>query len=261
MSGSPIRNPQSPIRNLSVDLNCDLGEGYPADAALMPLITSANIACGYHAGDKDTMRRTIGLALEHGVAIGAHPGFEDKANFGRSAMSLSPRAVYQLVQEQILDLANLAYTEGAYLQHVKPHGALYNLAAQSLEWASAIAEAVRDFNADLLLFGLSGSFSIKVAQTFGLRTASEVFADRSYQADGSLTPRNQAHALIEDTEACIAQVLQMVEQRQVSSLSGQKVPLCADTICLHGDGIHAISFAQAIRHALEAKKIVIQAPY
>lgn len=245
---------------LTVDLNCDLGEGYPADAALMPLITSANIACGYHAGDKDTMRRTIALALEHGVAIGAHPGFEDKVNFGRKAMSLSLPEVYQLVQEQILDLASIAHQEGAHVQHVKPHGALYNLAAQSLEWAAAIAEAVRDFNADLILFGLSGSLSVKVAQTLGLRTANEVFADRSYQPDGSLTPRDQAHALIESTEECITQVLHMVEQGQVRTLQGQNIPLHADTICLHGDGMHAISFAQAIRHALEAKKIVIQAP-
>lgn len=246
---------------LSVDLNCDLGEGYPADAALMPLISSANIACGYHAGDKDTMRRTIALALEHGVAIGAHPGFADKANFGRKAIQLSLSEVYYLVQEQTLDLANLAYREGAYLQHVKPHGALYNLAAQSLEWASAIAEAVRDFNADLILFGLSGSLSVKVAQTLGLRTANEVFADRSYQADGLLTPRDHADALIENTEACIAQVLQMVEKGQVNALQGPPISLHADTICLHGDGKHAISFAQAIRHALETKKIVIQAPY
>lgn len=246
---------------LSVDLNCDLGEGYPADAALMPLITSANIACGGHAGDKDSMRRTIALALEHGVAIGAHPGFADKVNFGRKVMALSPSEVYQLIQEQILDLAMIAYQEGAHLQHVKPHGALYNLAAQSLEWAAAIAEAVRDFNADLVLFGLSGSLSVKVAQTLGLRTASEVFADRTYQPDGSLTPRDQDQALIEDTSACIAQTLQMVEQRQVSTLQGQNIPLYADTICLHGDGTHAIPFAQAIRHALEAKKIVIQAPY
>ncbi len=243
-----------------IDLNCDLGEGFPADAALMPLISSANIACGYHAGDQDTMRRTIALALEHRVAIGAHPGFADKANFGRLPMDLSPQQVYQLILEQLILIATIAKEEGATLNHVKPHGALYNRAAQSPEWAQAIAKAVHDFDANLILFGLSGSHSIRAAKHVGLSTANEVFADRSYQANGTLTPRHQVGALIQDTHLCIAQVTQMIEQGSVTTITGQNIPLQADTICLHGDGMHAISFAQAIRDALEAKKIVIQAP-
>ncbi|AEE50986.1 5-oxoprolinase subunit PxpA [Haliscomenobacter hydrossis] len=243
-----------------IDLNCDLGEGFPADAALMPLISSANIACGYHAGDRVTMRSTIALALEHRVAIGAHPGFDDKANFGRLPIALSPDQIYQLVLEQLTLIAAIAREEGATLNHVKPHGALYNRAAQTPEWAQAIAKAVHDFDANLILFGLSGSHSIRAAKYLGLSTANEVFADRSYQADGSLTPRHQGGALIQDTQLCIAQVTQMIEQGSVTTTTGQNIPLQADTICLHGDGMHAISFAQAIRHALEAKKIVIQAP-
>jgi len=244
-----------------IDLNCDLGEGYPHDAELMPLISSANIACGFHAGDADTIRRTIGWAKEHKVAIGAHPGFADKANFGRIMIPLSPPQVYQLVQEQLAAFSAIALQEGAIVNHVKPHGALYNTAAQSMEWAQAIAEAVRDFDPQLILFGLSGSNSIKAANALGLQTASEVFADRSYQADGSLTPRNLPHALLNDTDQCIAQVCTMLEEGQVIAHDGQRVRLQADTICLHGDGMHAISFAKAIRHALSEKKFVIQAPY
>jgi UPF0271 protein len=244
----------------SIDLNCDLGEGYPSDAALMPLISSANIACAYHAGDADTIRRTIALALEQGVAVGAHPGFADKANFGRLPQALAPAEVYQLVQAQLELIAKIAQAEGAQLRHVKPHGALYNQAAQSLEWASAIAEAVRDFDPELILFGLSGSWSIKAAKTLGLRTAHEVFADRSYQPDGSLTPRSQTHALLEDPAACTAQVLQLVLHGQVRSSSGQLIPLQADTICLHGDGPHALTFARAIRAALEREAIEVLAP-
>ena len=243
-----------------IDLNCDLGEGFPADTALMSLVSSANIACGYHAGDQDTMRRTIALALEYRVAIGAHPGFADKANFGRLPMALTPHQIYQLVLEQLILIAAIAKEQGATLNHVKPHGALYNRAAQTPEWAQAIAKAVYDFDANLILFGLSGSHSIRAAKQLGLSAANEVFADRSYQANGTLTPRNQANALIQDTQLCIAQVIQMIEKGSVTTVSGQNIPLQADTICLHGDGMHAISFAQAIRHALEAKKIVIQAP-
>lgn len=244
-----------------IDLNCDLGEGFSTDADLMPLISSANIACGFHAGDADTIRRTIGLALQHGVAIGAHPGFADKANFGRTTMALTPEQVYQLVQTQLALFSTIAQEEGALVRHVKPHGALYNAAAQSLEWANAIAEAVRDFDSNLILFGLSGSVSIQAAHALGLQTANEVFADRSYQADGSLTPRHLSHALIQDTDQCIAQVLGLLEKGFVVTHEGQRIRLQADTICLHGDGTHAISFAQAIRHALSEKKIVIQSPY
>ena len=177
-----------------IDLNCDLGEGFPTDADLMPLISSANIACGFHAGDVNTMRHTIRLALQHGVAIGAHPGFADKANFGRTMVPLTPDQVYQLIREQLVLFSNIAQEEGAVVRHIKPHGALYNAAAQSQEWASAIAKAVYDFDPNLILFGLSGSVSIQAAHALGLQTANEVFADRTYQADGTLTPRNLPNA-------------------------------------------------------------------
>jgi UPF0271 protein len=244
-----------------IDLNCDLGEGFPTDADLMPLISSANIACGFHAGDVDTMRHTIRLALQHGVAIGAHPGFADVANFGRIMVALSPDQVYQLVQEQLALFSTIAQEEGAVVRHIKPHGALYNAAAQSPEWASAIAKAVYDFDPNLILFGLSGSVSIQAAHALGLQTANEVFADRTYQADGTLTPRNLPNALIQNTDKCIVQVFDLIEKGVVVTTEGQSIRLQADTICLHGDGTHAISFAKAIRHALSEKKFVIQAPY
>jgi UPF0271 protein len=245
---------------MQIDLNCDLGEGYPNDAALLPLISSANIACGYHAGDADTMRRTIALALEHGVAIGAHPGFDDKENFGRKAQQLSRQAYYDLVCTQLEKLQDIAQAAGAVLHHVKPHGALYNMAAKDADLAFVIAHAVWDFNPDLILYGLSGSPLIEQAQTIGLATASEAFADRSYQADGSLTPRSQSGALIAETEKCLAQVLEMVQENSVTALDGTKVPIRAETICLHGDGEHAVAFAVAMRAFLLKKKIPIQAP-
>lgn len=244
-----------------IDLNCDLGEGFPTDADLMPLISSANIACGFHAGDADTIRRTIGLALQHDVAIGAHPGFADKVNFGRIMVPLTPDQVYQLIREQLVLFSTIAQEEGAVVRHIKPHGALYNAAAQSSEWASAIAQAVHDFDPNLILFGLSGSVSIQAAHALGLQTANEVFADRTYQADGTLTPRNLPNALIQDTDKCILQVFDLIEKGVVLTTAGQSIRLQADTICLHGDGTHAISFAKAIRHALSEKKFVIQAPY
>lgn len=246
---------------LTIDLNCDLGEGFPTDADLMPLISSANIACGFHAGDANTIRHTIRLALQHGIAIGAHPGFADKANFGRTMVPLTPEQVYQLIGEQLVLFSTIAQEEGAVVRHIKPHGALYNAAAQSPEWASAIAKAVHDFDPNLILFGLSGSVSIQTAHALGLQTANEVFADRTYQADGALTPRNLSNALIQDTDKCIVQVFDLIETGKVVTTDGQSIRLQVDTICLHGDGTHAISFAKAIRHALIEKKIVIQAPY
>lgn len=242
----------------TIDLNCDMGEGMPNDALLMPLISSANIACGYHAGNETIMRQTIALALEHNVAIGAHPGFADRENFGRTNMHLSAVEVYDLVTEQLAILQRIATAEGAFLQHVKPHGALYNMSAKDAALANAIATAVYDFDASLLLFGLSGSYSISEAVIKGLKTASEVFADRSYQDDGSLTPRTSSNAMLTTDEEAIQQVLQMTEENTVTSVSGKTVSICAETICLHGDGAHAVSFAKKIRQALEIKHIQVK---
>lgn len=242
----------------TIDLNCDMGEGMPNDALLMPLISSANIACGYHAGNETTMRQTITLAVQHNVAIGAHPGFADRENFGRINMHLSAVEVYDLVTKQLALLKKIAAAEGAFLQYVKPHGALYNMSAKDAALANTIATAVYDFDATLLLFGLSGSHSISEAVKKGLKTANEVFADRRYQDDGSLAPRTAPDAIITDDEEAMQQVLQMTEQKTVTSITGKAVPICAETICLHGDGMHAVAFAKKIRQALEAKQVLIK---
>lgn len=241
-----------------IDLNCDMGEGMATDAAIMPFISSANIACGFHAGDDNTMQETVLLAVQHGVSIGAHPGYADKENFGRTEMHLSAEEVYALVQQQVIALMKIAAEKGAKLHHVKPHGALYNQSAKDPQLAAVIAKAVLDIDHGLVLFGLSGSHSIHEAKRIGLTTASEVFADRSYQDDGSLTPRSKPGALLQSTEAALQQVLQMVKEKTVTSLSGKKVPIEADTICLHGDGAHAVDFARSIDQLLQQHSIHIQ---
>jgi UPF0271 protein len=244
---------------LRLDLNCDLGEGAGQDAALMPLVTSANIACGAHAGDATTMRATVELALQQRVAIGAHPGFADRANFGRRELALSPREVGTLVLEQTRALQEIARAAGGWVTHVKPHGALYNLAAREANVARAIAAAVRECDAQLVLFGLAGSWSITAARECGLRVASEVFADRTYQPDGSLTPRSQPNALITDEAEAVAQVLRMVRERRVRTVTGADVTIEADTVCLHGDGAHAVAFARRLRAELAAAQIEVRA--
>ncbi len=239
-----------PSLNMYIDLNCDMGEGMPTDAEIMPYISSANIACGFHAGDRVTMEQTVSLALQHKVAVGAHPGFDDKANFGRTEQHLSDAAIYDLITTQIHSLQEVCNTLGATLQHVKPHGALYNMAARDEHLSTIIAQAIRDTNPALCLFGLANSWLIKAAAEMGLKTASEVFADRTYQEDGSLTPRSQPNALIENEAAALAQVIQMVTKQEVTALSGKIVPLRAETICLHGDGAHAVAFAKAVHQTL-----------
>jgi UPF0271 protein len=243
---------------MTIDLNCDMGEGMGTDAAIMPYISSANIACGFHAGDEHTMQETVALALANGVAIGAHPGYADKKNFGRTEMHLTEQEVYALVQQQVITLSKIVAAQGGSLQHVKPHGALYNQSAKDPQLALVIAKAVYDINPALVLFGLSGSHSIREAEKTGLKTASEVFADRSYQEDGSLTPRSQPGALLQSTEAALQQVLQMVKEKTVISLSGKSVHIKADTLCLHGDGAHAVDFAKAIQQLLQQHSIRIQ---
>lgn len=233
------------------DINCDMGEGMGNDEAIMPFVTSANIACGFHAGDEVTMNKTILLAKKYGVAIGAHPSFFDRENFGRTEINLSPEEIYELVQKQIKILRSVATTHGAVLTHVKPHGSLYNMSARNAGIAKSIALSVKDYDASLVLFGLSGSHSIKEAQVLGLKTRSEVFADRTYQDDGSLTPRKQPNALIKNTAQAVEQALQLMRKQRAITVSGKEISLLAETICIHGDGEHAVEFAKAIHEAIK----------
>ncbi len=225
-----------------------MGEGMDNDAAIMPFIDAANIACGYHAGDTTIMRTTMLLANKYVVKVGAHISFPDKANFGRTDMSFSPAAVYTLVQEQLSLFLQLATEEDIPVYHVKPHGALYNKAAKDLTTAQAIASAIKDINAKLVLVGLSNSFSITAASAIGLPAAQEAFADRSYQDDGSLTPRSQKGAVLKNAEEVINQVKQISLEQSVTTLSGKKIPLAADTICVHGDNPGAEELVQKIYH-------------
>jgi UPF0271 protein len=248
-----------PDRAAHVDLNGDVGEGIGSDAALVPVISSANIACGYHAGDHNLMRLTVELARTHGVAVGAHPGFADRAAFGRREIELGSTEVESLVVQQIDSLAEIAAAQGVRLQHVKPHGALYNMAARNASIARAIARATASVDASLFLVGLSGSLLITAGREAGLRTASEVFADRGYQSDGSLVPRNQPGALLEDVNVVVPRVLGMLRARQVTAADGTTVPVDCDTICLHGDTPGAVAFARQLRIALTAAGIAIRA--
>ncbi|MDM7923913.1 MAG: 5-oxoprolinase subunit PxpA [Pyrinomonadaceae bacterium] len=242
----------------AIDLNCDMGEGCGNDAELMMLISSANIACGFHAGDEETMRATVKLAADNGVAVGAHPSYPDRQNFGRNEMELPLSEIKAVVTEQVLKLQSICDEFGVPLTHVKPHGALYNRSARDTSVASAIAEAVHEINPEIILFGLAGSYSITEAERLGLRTTSEVFADRTYQPDGSLTPRSQSNALIADERTAVAQVLQMVLNGTVTAVNGTAVPVRADTICIHGDGEHAVEFARAMNDALRSRDISIK---
>ncbi len=245
----------------TLDINCDLGEGAGNDKAIMPYISSANIACGFHAGDPLLMAETVRLALAHNVAIGAHPGFPDREGFGRQEMAVPPAELRQQVLYQVGALAAITRAEGGQLHHVKPHGALYNMAARDAPMAETIAKAVADLNPDLVLVGLAGSELVKAGRTLGLRVAHEVFADRTYQRNGLLTPRSQPDALIDNDEAALAQIYEMVVNRRVMSIDGGTVPLQTDTLCLHGDGPHALTFAQAAHGFLTHHQITIQAPF
>lgn len=247
-----------------IDLNCDMGESFGrytlgSDPDLMNEISSANIACGFHAGDPAVMRRTVRMAIEKGVAIGAHPGLPDLEGFGRRRMEVSPEEVFDMVTYQLGALQAFARQEGGIVRHVKPHGALYNMAAADKPLAEAIAAAVHAIDSSIVLFGLSGSELIHAGQQYGLKTAAEVFADRTYQEDGSLTPRSRPGSLIEDPSQAVGQVLQMVKKGTVTTVSGTEIQIQADTVCIHGDGAHALSFAQMLRAALREEKVSVQA--
>lgn len=247
------------IAEITIDLNADVGEGLPTDAALLPFISSANIACGYHAGNTDTIRKTIELCLLNGVAIGAHPSFADRPNFGRTEMNLPLPEIKKLVTEQLQIIQQVCSEMGAVLHHVKPHGALYNMSARQPKLAECIAESVQAFNPSLILFGLSGSHSIAEGVMAGLTTAAEVFADRTYLPDGSLTPRSMPNALITSEEEALAQALMLVTHQKVIASNGEVVELLAETVCLHGDGPHAVSFARKIHEYFIQHGIRIQA--
>lgn len=242
-----------------VDLNADLGEGGADDAALLDLVSSANVACGWHAGDARLMQATVIAALARGVAIGAHPSTPDRAHFGRREMALNPADVFADVTYQVGALQAIVKAAGGRLHHVKPHGALYNQAARDPALAEAVARAVARVDASLALYGLAGSELLRAARNAGLRAVSEVFADRAYRADGSLVPRSEPGALIDDVDAAVARALGMVRDGQVTAITGEAVPLQADTACLHGDGPHALPLARALHSALKAAGHHIQA--
>ncbi|MDQ3533456.1 MAG: LamB/YcsF family protein [Actinomycetota bacterium] len=246
-----------------VDLNCDMGESFGAyslgnDDEILEFVTSANIACGFHAGDPSVMKRTVHSAVEKGVAIGAHPGYRDLEGFGRRFVDVTPDEAYDLVVYQVGALCGFLAATGARMQHVKPHGAFYNAAAVDIELSGAIAKAVRDVNPELILFGLSGSELISAGEKAGLRTASEAFADRTYQPDGKLTSRRQPGAMIEDLNRAADQAVRLVREGRVASLQGVDVDVRADTICIHGDGPHALEFARMIRARFEESGIEVK---
>jgi UPF0271 protein len=240
-----------------IDFNCDLGEGCGDDAAIIPLVTSASIACGGHAGDEATMRTTLRLCREHGVAAGAHPGYPDREGFGRRELPFSPDEIRGFVREQMDTLGAIAASENMRLAHVKPHGALYNVAARDRLIAEAIVAAVREVDPELVVFGLSGSQLTASAEAADLRVAHEVFAERRYEADGSLTPRNRDDAVIHDPGETIEQVRSFVRDGSVAARTGERIRLRADTLCLHGDRSGAAQFARTIRDALTAEGVRI----
>ena len=247
---------------MRVDLNCDMGESFGNwtigdDAAILPFVSSVNIACGFHAGDPSVMRVTVHAAAAHHVAVGAHPGLPDLAGFGRREMAVSPQAVYDMTSYQIGALRGIARAAGVTVKHIKPHGALYNMAAVRNPIADAIALAVRDTDGSLTLVALSGSCLIDAGRATGLRTASEVFADRNYMPDGTLVPRSAPNAIVNDADEAAARAVRMVQSHRVTAIDGSDVTVLAETICIHGDAPYAALFAQRIRVALAAANIAV----
>jgi 5-oxoprolinase (ATP-hydrolysing) subunit A len=249
---------------MRIDLNADVGESFGVyrlgqDEALLPLVTSASVACGFHAGDPGVMRATVRLARAHGVAVGAHPGFPDLAGFGRRALAATPGEVEDLVLYQIGALAGIAAAEGMRLQHVKPHGALFNMAVRDMALADAVARATRGIDPALILFGLPGSALIDAGRRAGLRTAAEGFADRAYRADGTLVPRDEPGAVLHEADSVADRAVAMVRHRTVTAVDGTPVPLELDTICVHGDTPAAAGLARRLREALTRAGIEVQA--
>lgn len=248
----------------SIDLNCDLGESFGAytigsDEKILPYITSANIACGYHAGDPAVMRRSVALCKQYGVQVGAHPSLPDLMGFGRRKMAVSPAEAADYVAYQIGALKAFCDAAGVPLHHVKPHGALYNMAAQDRALADAICQAVRQTAPGAVLLALSGSEMVDAARAIGLLVASEVFADRGYRPDGTLVPRSQPGAMIENEDEAIARVLRMAREGRVAASDGSTVALQADSVCVHGDGPQALAFVQKLHAALPAAGVALAA--
>jgi 5-oxoprolinase (ATP-hydrolysing) subunit A len=248
---------------MRIDLNSDLGESFGPwpmgqDVALMDSISSANVACGFHAGDPGAMRATIALARQKKVAIGAHPGFQDLVGFGRREIKASPAEVEDFVLYQVAALAGMAAAQGISLQHVKPHGALYNMACRDRARADAIAKAVASFDRSLILFGLPDSELLRAGRAAGLPVAAEVFADRAYDPDGSLTSRSKPGSVIHDTQIVVERAIRMVRDKQVVAIDGSTIALQADTICLHGDTPGAAEHARAVRVGLEAAGVEVR---
>lgn len=247
-----------------IDLNCDMGESFGAwrmgrDAELMDYVSSVNIACGFHAGDPTVIRKTVETAIKKGVTVGAHPSFPDLQGFGRREMKLAPEEIFDIVLYQVAAVKGVCESLGIKLHHVKPHGALYNQAARDKTMAKAVARAVKAVDQNLIFYGLSGSFLISEADRIGLKTASEVFADRTYASDGTLTPRTDANALIKDPGRAVAQVLQIIKEQAVTTVSGEKVSLKAETVCIHGDGENALEFAKTIKENLLKNGVEVSA--
>ena len=240
-------------KNKMLLINCDMGEGLDNDESIMPYIDAANIACGYHAGDTDTIKKTIALAQKNKVQIGAHFSYADKENFGRKEMHLSNTAVYDMVAEQLLVFSSIANEMGQTVAHVKPHGALYNQAAKNVELATTIANAVFDRLPTAVYFGLSGSVMLDAANNLGISTAHEVFADRAYLKDGSLCPRNIDGAVFTNEESITAQVSLLIKEKKIRTMDGAVIDVSADTICIHADTPHALAFAKIIVRLVKNK--------
>lgn len=250
----------------TVDLNADVGESagaqrYGDDEGVMPHITSANVACGFHAGDPGVMRATVALARSHGVAVGAHPGLRDLAGFGRREMPVAPDEVEDLVAYQVGALAGVAAAQGVRLTHVKPHGALYNMAARQRPLADAIVRAMRAVDPSLVLFGLANSELVRAARAGGVAVASEAFADRGYLANGELAPRDGPGGLVSDVDAVLSRAARMVLDQSVEAVDTTLVPLTVDTLCVHGDTPGAADLAHRLRETLHAAGIVVRAPH
>ena len=249
----------------SVDINCDLGEGFgiyraAPDEQIFPLITSANIACGFHAGDPQTMRRCVELAVRHGVNVGAHPGTPDLAGFGRRAMELSDAEFENTLIYQVGALEGICRTVGTQTRHVKPHGWLYNAAAKDGRLAGVIARTIKKLNPDLTLFGLAGSQSIIAAQAIGLPHASEAFIDRTYEADGSLSDRSLEGAVITNPESAAQQCLDIVLKSSVTTPSGAEIRIVAETLCVHGDNANVLEILECVRGRLAMHNIQVSPP-
>lgn len=247
-----------------VDLNCDLGESFGnykcgMDEEVIPFISSANVACGFHASDPIVMTKTVDLAKKNDVAVGAHPGYPDLVGFGRRNLAVSPAEVKAMVQYQVGALQAIARAQGVQVYHVKPHGAMYNMAGKDEKLAEAICEAIYEVDSRLILLGLSGSEMLKAAERIGLRAAKEVFADRAYEEDGSLVARSKPGAMITDEDEAIQRVVRMIKEGKVTAISGKDIEVQADSICVHGDGEKALAFVEKIRKALMREGVEIKA--